>query len=77
MRNSVDESEEAKFAIDCRNMRLWLSQNDGATSFDLFKKWGKGWDEKMTKMQSMGIVKCELVQKQNGGRTLAWSVVRQ
>jgi hypothetical protein len=73
---ATTEANRAKFAIECRNIRLWLSSNPGATSFEIKQAVGGRTDMALSKMLGMEIIKC-VHERTDAGRRIEWFVVPQ
>lgn len=71
------DAKRAAFAIECRNIRLWLAANPGSTSAEIKDKVGGRWCFALQKMSGMGIVKCEKTFNPNGKPEFLWYVVPQ
>ncbi len=77
MPNKPADAKRAKFAIFCREIRLWLNTNPGSSDFEVRQQFGGKYERALYKMLGMGIVKREQGLSPNGGVTMVWSVVHQ
>lgn len=71
------QSQAARFAIDCRKIRLFLANNPGSTPLEIRKATKiRSVDECLLKMVVMGLVRTETIR--GGGHTReSWFVVPQ
>ncbi len=70
------EAKHAKFALECRKIRMFIASHPGATSYDIKQSVGGRYDMALSKMLGMGIVKCEL-ESIDDRRSFKWFVVPQ
>lgn len=70
------EARAAKFALECRAIRMYLVTHPGSTTFEMKADGVKGRrDQALSKMLGMGIVRCE--PGPDGHKAFRWTVVPQ
>lgn len=70
-------SQAARFALECRKIRLFLANNPGSTPFEVRKGTKlRTVGECLDKMEVMGIVRSE-IKKEGGFSREVWFVVPQ
>ncbi len=70
------EAKHAKFALECRKIRMFIASHPGTTSYEIKQAVGGRYDLALSKMLGMGIIKCEL-EAIDDKRSFKWSVVPQ
>ncbi len=79
-KEKLDESQtkkRAKFACECRTMRLWLAAHPNQTSLEVFKGTGIKVGYHLMKMRGMGIVNFTQLKELDGRAPQRWFVIPQ
>jgi hypothetical protein len=70
----MNAAKAKKFALECREVRLFIAQNPATNSFAIKERFKHSVDRHLSKMLGMGIIK---VEDGHGGGTGLFYVVPQ